>query len=86
MDRLQPRCQGLNIKSVHWEPHDRATNVQMMELKFVLRDHSASWMIWWEGEPVKEAVEALKTIGVDSLVFDPCSNPPDQGDFLSTMR
>jgi len=24
-------------------------------------------------------------IGVKSLVFDPCGNKPDQGDFLSVM-
>jgi zinc transport system substrate-binding protein len=79
------RRYGFNIKGVHWEPHEIPTNVQMMDLKRVLRDHPANWMIW-EGKPVKEAVEALKTIGINSLVFDPCGNTPDQGDFLSIMR
>jgi zinc transport system substrate-binding protein len=35
---------------------------------------------------MKESAEKLKAIGVDSLVFDPCGNKPDQGDFLSVMR
>jgi zinc transport system substrate-binding protein len=35
---------------------------------------------------MKESAEWLKAIGVDSLVFNPCSNTPDQGDFLSVMR
>jgi len=52
---------------------------------FSVKDHPAKWMIW-EGEPVRGTVEKLKLIGVDSLVFDPCGNVPDQGDFLSVMR
>jgi zinc transport system substrate-binding protein len=40
----------------------------------------------WEGKPTKESAEGLKAIGVDRLVFNPCGNTPDQGDFLSVMR
>ena len=76
---------GLNIKSLHWEPDDTLTNVQIMELKSILKEHSAKWMIW-EGTAMKQSVESLKAIGIDSLVFDPCGNTPDQGDFLSVMR
>ena len=32
------------------------------------------------------SVDKLKTLGVDSLVFDPCGNVPEQGDFLTVMR
>jgi zinc transport system substrate-binding protein len=31
-------------------------------------------------------VDKLKTLGVDSLVFDPCSSSPNQGDFMAVMR
>ena len=79
------RRYGLNIKSVHWEPDEMPTNEQMMELKGILKKHPASWMIW-EGEPNKESIQRLQAIGIDSLVFDPCGNTPDQGDFLSVMR
>ncbi len=40
----------------------------------------------WEGEPVKESVERLKIMGIESLVFDPCGNVPDRGDFMSVMQ
>jgi hypothetical protein len=40
----------------------------------------------WEGEPVRASVDKLKKLGVDSLVFDPCGNRPDQGDFITVMR
>ena len=79
------RRYGLNIKNVHWEPDEIPTNEQMLELKSILKEHPAQWMIW-EGKPMKESAEKLKTIGLDSLVFDPCGNIPDQGDFLSVMR
>jgi zinc transport system substrate-binding protein len=49
------------------------------------RPYPARWMIW-ERKPMKQSAQRLKAIGVDSLVFDPCGNAPDQGDFLSVMR
>jgi len=79
------RRYGLNIRSVHWEPDDILTNEQMMELNSILKEHPAKWMIW-EGEPVQASVDKLKTLGIDSLVFDPCGNVPKQGDFLTIMR
>jgi len=79
------RRYGLNIKSVHWEPDEIPTNEQMMALNRILKEHPAKWMIW-EGKPMKESAKRLKAIGLESLVFDPCGNTPDQGDFLSVMR
>ena len=76
---------GLNIVSVHWEPDEIPTKQQLVELQKILNDHPARWMIW-EGEPDPKSVDELKTIGVDSLVFDPCGNIPDQGDFMTVMR
>ena len=79
------RGYGLNIRSVHWESDEIPTTAQMVELHTILKDHQAKWMIW-EGEPAKEAVERLKAIGLQSVVFDPCGNAPEQGDFMSVMR
>jgi zinc transport system substrate-binding protein len=79
------RRYGLNIRSVHWEPDEIPANEQLMELNRILKEHSAKWMIW-EGEPVQASVDKLKTLGIDSLVFDPCGNVPQQGDFLTIMR
>ncbi|MDH3852131.1 MAG: metal ABC transporter substrate-binding protein, partial [Deltaproteobacteria bacterium] len=75
----------LNIKSVHWEPDEIPTTEQMLKLHSILKDHPAKWMIW-EGESIKESVERLKANGIQSVVFDPCGNEPDQGDFMSVMR
>ena len=75
----------LNIVSVHWEPDQVTSDSQLRELQGILKQHSAQWMIW-EGEPVQASVDKLKTLGIDSLVFDPCGNVPQQGDFLTIMR
>ncbi len=79
------RRYGLNIASVHWEPDQIPSDKQWGELKAILKQHPAKWMIW-EGKPVRESVDGLRVLGVGSLVFDPCGNVPDQGDFMTVMR
>jgi zinc transport system substrate-binding protein len=79
------RRYGLNIKSVHWEPDEVPTDEQWTELQGILKDHAATWMIW-EGEPNASSAAKLKSMGINSLVFDPCGNTPVQGDFLSVMQ
>ncbi|NIO04198.1 MAG: zinc ABC transporter solute-binding protein [Proteobacteria bacterium] len=76
---------GLNIRGVHWEPDEVPSREQWVELRDILKDHPAKWMIW-EGDPISEPVERLKTLGMDSLVFDPCGNIPERGDFLAVMQ
>ena len=79
------RRYGLNIRSVLWEPEDFPSAKQWAELRTILKQHPAKWMIW-EGKPNPAAVDKLKLMGVSSLVFDPAGNVPDEGDFLSIMR
>jgi zinc transport system substrate-binding protein len=79
------RRYGLNIVSVHWEPDQVPGHAQWRELKEILKQHPAKWMIW-EGEPLQTSVDRLKSHGVSSLVFNPCGNVPEQGNFLTIMR
>jgi zinc transport system substrate-binding protein len=79
------RRYGLNIMGVHWEPDQVPGSEQWSKFKAILMQHPAKWMIW-ENQPVQASVDGLKTLGVDSLVFDPCGNVPDQGDFMTVMR
>lgn len=78
------RRYGLNLKSVHWEPDEIPNDEQWAELQAILKEHPAKWMIW-EGEPVEESVKRLESMGIRSLVFDPCGNVPEKGGFLSVM-
>jgi zinc transport system substrate-binding protein len=70
---------------VHWEPDEIPSDEQWNELVVILKNYPAQWMIW-EGSPAGETVAKLRSIGIKSLVFEPCGNVPDQGDFLSVMR
>jgi len=79
------RAYGMNIRSVHWEPDEVPDGRQWMELQEILREHAADWMLW-EGAPDPETVSKLKSIGITSVVFDPCGNVPELGNFLSVME
>ncbi len=79
------RRYGLNIRSVLWEPEEFPSPKQWSELGSILKQHPAKWMIW-EGKPNPKSVKRLKSMGVDSLVFNPTGNSPEKGDYLSVMR
>jgi zinc transport system substrate-binding protein len=79
------RRYGLTMKCVHWEPDEVPSQAQWAELRSILKGHPAKWMIW-EGRPMQGSVDKLESEGIKSLVFDPCANVPDQGDFLGVMR
>jgi len=76
---------GLNVQSVLWEPEVMPEDEQWNALQVLLAKHPAKWMLW-EGESLAASVKKLQTLGVQSLVFDPCGNTPEQGDFLSVMQ
>jgi hypothetical protein len=40
----------------------------------------------WEGAPDPVSVARLESMGIHSLVFDPCGNTPGKSDFLTVMR
>ncbi|MHC4141106.1 MAG: metal ABC transporter solute-binding protein, Zn/Mn family [Planctomycetota bacterium] len=79
------RHYGLNVVSVHWEPDEVPDEAMWRELKEILEDHPARFMIW-EGAPLEESVEGLTALGIQSVVFSPCGSAPESGDYLSTMR
>ncbi len=76
---------GTNGRSVHWEPDQMPEEAMWQELADLTSDHPAKWMIW-EGEPLPEISTRLKAAGIESVVFDPCGNTPQEGEFLSAMR
>jgi len=75
------RRYGLNGVSVHWEP-DQAPDLGQLE--HLLEEQAAHWMIW-EGVPLAESVTDLAAYGVKSVVFDPCGNTPETGDYMTVM-
>ncbi|MHC4163449.1 MAG: metal ABC transporter substrate-binding protein [Planctomycetota bacterium] len=79
------RRYGMNLKSVHWEPDEAPGADGWAELRAILKEHPARWMLW-EGEPLAETARRLEELGVKSVVFDPCGNTPGEGDFLTVMN
>jgi zinc transport system substrate-binding protein len=76
---------GLTIANLHWEPDQIIGQEQIVELETLLKTHPAQWMVW-EAKPAPGSVERLEAIGIKSLVFDPCGNVPEQGDFMQVMQ
>jgi len=75
---------SLNLKSVLWEPHIMPANTEWQDLAKLRSTHPAGWMLW-ESAPAPEITARLLQLGIQSVVFDPCANRPETGDFLSVM-
>lgn len=71
--------------SVRWEPDEVPDEKQWNELGHLMAHHRVESMVW-EAEPLIETSQRLAGIGLRSVVIDPCSTPPDDGDFLTVMR
>lgn len=76
---------GLNALAVHWEPGESPSAEQWQELRSIVANHPAQWMIW-EGAPSTPTVERLEELGIESVVYAPCANRPSGGDLLSVMQ
>jgi zinc transport system substrate-binding protein len=74
----------LNAREIHWEPDELPDGHAWSHLEEMLQSHPARWMLW-EGEPLPETVSGLQELGITALVFDPCSLPPEQGDYMAAM-
>jgi zinc transport system substrate-binding protein len=79
------RRYGLRMESVHWEPDTVPDTVMWRELEDILETHPAKIMLW-EGEPLPQTREKLMGKGIECVVFDPCGNRPETGDYLSVMQ
>jgi len=79
------RRYNINMKSVMWEPEIMPQQNQWDALQQLLATHSAGWMIW-EGQPDKQSATRLEELDINSLVFSPCANTPEEGDFISVMK
>jgi zinc transport system substrate-binding protein len=79
------RRYGLDLRMVHFEPDEMPSAEQWRDLEVLVEEHPAEWMLW-EAAPLPEIVDRLRRSGVESVVFDPCGNRPESGDFLSVMR
>jgi len=75
----------LDIQSLHWEPHQFPNKIQWQHLKTLIKKHPTHWMLW-EQKPLPKTIKKLKTMHINSLVFNPCANKPTHGNFISIMQ
>jgi zinc transport system substrate-binding protein len=76
---------GLTIKSEHWEPDQVITEAQWKAFQEKLKNHPAKIMLW-EGPPLPEVQNQLMEAGVTAVVYNPCGNQPQSGDFVSVIK
>jgi len=76
---------GLNLLSEHWEPDNMPTKEQWEAVEKVIRDHKVNIMIW-EDAPIQEIESKLVDLEITIVVFRPCANRPETGDFMNIMN
>jgi zinc transport system substrate-binding protein len=75
----------LDLTTMTWEPDDFPGTEQWQQFARVLREQAAGQMLW-EAEPLEQTARKLTDLGVAVVVFAPCMNVPDKGDFLTVMQ
>jgi len=76
----------LEVPSLIWEPEMELTEEHLKDLQAQKDSHPSARFFVWEGEPLPELVEALNKQDLTSIVISPCSNRPEEGDFLTVMK
>ena len=75
----------VDLQSVMWEPGEDPGAEQWRGLDESLAERPADWMLW-EDEPLESTRRQLREKGVGVIVFKPCANSPEAGDFIGVMR
>ena len=72
----------LDARALHWEPDVNPSESEWVAFEVLLVEHPAR-VLFWEAEPLPQTAARLEALGVKSLVYDPCADAPEKGDFLS---
>ena len=75
----------LKIISEHWEP-DEIPGEEMWSVFSDKLESDPSEIMLWEDKPLSEIEKRLNNLGLRIVVFNPCANKPETGDFLSAMN
>ena len=79
------RRYSMNIRMMMWEPDQDPGGNEWKYLQQLMEKFPARWMIW-EGKPLAESKQRLEALKINSLVFAPCMNIPETGNFMDVMR
>lgn len=73
------------LASVHWEPGETPSDEEFTALQELVTTSNAKLMIW-EGEPTPETRERVEAMGLVIVVYDPCFQTPETGDWFTVMH
>ena len=76
---------GIKGSSLQWSTDTMPDKKQWHDFRHEQGHHLSKFMIW-DAQPSEEIVEQLKSRGVETIIFDPCTFPPKEGDFMSAME
>ncbi len=76
---------GLTLHSVHFESSEIPSEEQWETLIQLANDSRANLMLW-EDSPLEEVGSKLLEADIQVVVFNPCGNRPDSGDFATVMK
>jgi len=75
----------LKARSLHWEPDEMPSDGEWRNLGQLLELQAARVLIW-EAEPRPDLEKRLRSMGIQSVVFNPSGNRPPQNDYLGEMQ
>jgi zinc transport system substrate-binding protein len=75
----------LDLAVMTWEPHEFPGPEQWQHFNRIRQQQEAGQMLW-EAMPLEQTARQLAAAGVAVVVFAPCMNVPDEGDFLTVMQ
>ena len=76
---------NFNVISLHWEQDIMPDEFEWDRFNSLVSVSSAKIMIW-EGEPLPEVTQRILERGIQVVVFNPCTNYPASGDYISVMN
>ncbi|QDT43782.1 High-affinity zinc uptake system binding-protein ZnuA precursor [Gimesia alba] len=81
---LARRC-GWTMHHLHWKQGTNLSKSDWDKLNTMQQEHKIPFLVW-EHQPEKERVKDLTEHGVTSVVLDPLTVKPAQGDYVSEMQ
>jgi len=79
------RHAGWKVHHLHWKKNSDPTKNILEKLKTIQKQHKVRFMLW-EEDPDEKTIKDLKQRGISSVVLDPLSTKPAQGNYLTEMR
>lgn len=73
------------VESLDLDPGEVPSDAQVDAMR-TLADAKGARLILWESDPAPGVRARFDAKGLASVVFSPCEQPPEEGDYLAAMR